>query len=858
MGKGVKILLVMVSLAVVLSIAGVASAKTYDYSDTPLLHEAYEGYDDQIPAKSLPDFEIEMDAAEYTDISASNDSRAEFSEVDEYEFHRFVFKIDADVSDISQIYVLHEGYGTKPGGPGHSLYIWNYANPGWEFVDQTSVETPDQILTGTLTDDLSNYVQNGELQLLAITNSESSCPFLYTWNGIGYQFIADINSNGGFGFADPTTKERAVQQPYSEDYTKIDGSQMIPQNGIYRLEVAEEQNEITYMDAVRLLAVDHSPGVEIYSPITNWVNDVPPFQIHTIKDPVVPVSATDGNGVDILPVISEVDRECTEAQPFYFDTITVDFGDLSGAKQIKMLYSAWVDWPGGPESAARYEYISSHPGERYAYMSYVEVINEDGEWERVSDEEHLGRPQAKPRTMVLDITDWFITDDYRIRINNWLDTHIDYIAVDISEDEEVSVVELDPVSADLYWKGVSIQTSPDQKEPTIPDYYDVADITGFSLYEGQFTRYGDVLPLLDEVDDKYVIMHVGDSISIDFDELSIPDGMERDYYLFSDGYYKENFVKWLLGQDVSSVEPLPFHGMSNYPYTEEESYPYDAEHTAYLQEYNTREFRASSHESEHHTIYTDYVKVEITTPVESDLAFLPPTIDGVFSPGEWTGPQLLIDSPIPTNVYFSNDDAFLYVCVDAADEAGGDYSQDDLDYCDLFFDTGHDEAWTPGHEDLFRIYGVGTKEHMVASATPAVWDYDCDFGAHPGLEGAAGFGGSPNTGTDHRIYEYKIPLGLLGASPGDTIGFSSPTREPVEPNSLPHDYSRPVEFSHNVWPPGAMYDDMATWGDLVLASPSTSAVPTISQWGMIGMGILLAAALVWSVRRRWVVSAGKS
>jgi hypothetical protein len=39
---------------------------------------------------------------------------------------------------------------------------------------------------------------------------------------------------------------------------------------------------------------------------------------------------------------------------------------------------------------------------------------------------------------------------------------------------------------------------------------------------------------------------------------------------------------------------------------------------------------------------------------------------------------------------------------------------------------------------------------------------------------------------------------------------------------------------------------------------STTSVPTLSQWGMIAMGILLAAALVWSVRRRWVVSAGKS
>ena len=39
-----------------------------------------------------------------------------------------------------------------------------------------------------------------------------------------------------------------------------------------------------------------------------------------------------------------------------------------------------------------------------------------------------------------------------------------------------------------------------------------------------------------------------------------------------------------------------------------------------------------------------------------------------------------------------------------------------------------------------------------------------------------------------------------------------------------------------------------------LCEYAPASVPTISQWGMIGMGILLAAALVWSVRKRWVVS----
>jgi len=447
-----------------------------------------------------------------------------------------------------------------------------------------------------------------------------------------------------------------------------------------------------------------------------------------------------------------------------------------------------------------------------------------------------------------------------MRINTWYKIHIDYIAVDTSGDEEVSVTELAPVSADLYWKGVSIQTSPDGKEPTIPDYYDIADITGFSVYEGKFTRYGDVLPLLAEVDDKFVIIHVGDSISINFDELPIPEGMERDYYLFSDGYYKVNFVKRLLGQDVSNVEPLPFHGMSTYPYPDDENYPYDAEHLAYLEEYNTREFRASpSAESEHHTIYTNYVKVDITTRKYSDWRIVVPIIDGNFNEGEWTNAEILIENPIHTYVYFQNDDSFLYVCVDAANEVGGDYSQNDADHCDLFFDTGHDEVWTLGHEDWFRIYGDGMTEHHVA-ISPTYTQHCTDWALnHPGLEGAAGFGGSPNAAAAHRIYEFKIPLSLLGASPGDTIGFASPSVggmtvvEPPESTSLPYDEGT---GRHNVWPAGVDINDLSTWGDLVLASPPpvggeaypVNKLAILAPWIALCAVIIVGAGIV--LRRR--------
>ena len=43
-----------------------------------------------------------------------------------------------------------------------------------------------------------------------------------------------------------------------------------------------------------------------------------------------------------------------------------------------------------------------------------------------------------------------------------------------------------------------------------------------------------------------------------------------------------------------------------------------------------------------------------------------------------------------------------------------------------------------------------------------------------------------------------------------------------------------------------------------LCEYAPASVPTMSQWGMIGMALVLAAALIWSVRKRWVNIAGKS
>jgi hypothetical protein len=229
-------------------------------------------------------------------------------------------------------------------------------------------------------------------------------------------------------------------------------------------------------------------------------------------------------------------------------------------------------------------------------------------------------------------------------------------------------------------------------------------------------------------------------------------------------------------------------------------------------------------------------------PIDSCWSTVAPSIDGNFTDGEWENSQLLIPDPIHTYVYFMNDNEYLYICVDAASAPSGDYTDDPDDSCALYFDTDQHEIWTPDHEDIFTIWGSAEKGHAVANETPCKWDYHCNFSAHPGLEGAVGFNTSPNAPSDeHRIYEFKIPLSLLMASPGDTLGFASPE------DSIPCDVNTTVR--DNYWPPDADLCDFTTWGDLILASPPP--VPTLTPIGLIALvSALSAIAAVAIVRKR--------
>jgi hypothetical protein len=90
---------------------------------------------------------------------------------------------------------------------------------------------------------------------------------------------------------------------------------------------------------------------------------------------------------------------------------------------------------------------------------------------------------------------------------------------------------------------------------------------------GPFTRYGDVVALLQAADDRYVVMSPGDEITLRFDAgpaPPLPPGWTRDFLLYSDGWMKDADLNTATGERTT---PLPFHAMSKYPYGPEERFP---------------------------------------------------------------------------------------------------------------------------------------------------------------------------------------------------------------------------------------------------------------------------------------------
>ena len=414
---------------------------------------------------------------------------------------------------------------------------------------------------------------------------KSSCPLLYTWNGEQFTFVTDFL---GAGFIGILVGPDTYYQPDTDEYVRVDGSQLREKDGLYAIRITEQLEEVPYLDKVRLLVVDHPPGTEMYpNERLKMGAPFPEFQVFLTKHDRPPVSAVDGEGNDLLPALAELDRRYVSFRLLPYQGISeshsmvLDLGDLSQAETVLLLMDGWIEyWNSESVRQALDDGIALQ-------APFLQVPDAEGNWMTVIED--LGFPAGLPKTMTVDLTGKFLSDDYRVRIATNMEIYWDRIRVSAYGDSSLArVTTLETVRADLRWRGYPEMVLPDGKSPPVFLYDQPDESAPWGVQAGYYTRYGETAPLLEEVDDRYVIMQHGEEIAIDFaaaDVAPLPPGWRRDFLVYVDGYVKD---MWPNTAFATSVLPLPFHAMSSYPYPDGESYPGDSEHQAYQREYNTR------------------------------------------------------------------------------------------------------------------------------------------------------------------------------------------------------------------------------------------------------------------------------
>jgi hypothetical protein len=418
----------------------------------------------------------------------------------------------------------------------------------------------------------------------------ASCPSLYIWNGEGYSYVTDVANPGWLGYTGYITSEGEVVfiggNPY--DYIKLDKDVLTVKDGYFGITLFQQWDELFYLDSASLLIVDHPIGTDVYTSMTNYLNKGYTGQIYTIDTGTLlaPVSAINEKGEDVLMAILWQDGNFTPGvngndSPSWDNIVQnqliLNLGNLSEAEQIKLVMTAMADW--GP-AETYYDWLNKFETAAVAGLitenttmvpnPTIEILAANGTWIEAPQDRQIPLPSDyTARTFTVDLTGLFPENvtEYVVRFTNFWNVTYDYIGIDTTSQQDITITTLKPSSA------VFSQLWETNSEAS-----------------GAFTRYGDVTELIQETDDMFIIGRQGDRVNLQFYIENLPkpaEGMERDYFFVVACWFKDPPDEWGYGFTFT-VDPLPFLNMTGFPYTNNESYPYDEEHIAYLNEYNTR------------------------------------------------------------------------------------------------------------------------------------------------------------------------------------------------------------------------------------------------------------------------------
>jgi len=411
-------------------------------------------------------------------------------------------------------------------------------------------------------------VTNYCIPQLELTIPGGSCPNLYTWNGATFDFVTDLLGASPLGL--PLTEGKRIEAD-PEEYVHLGSmDQMVPRNNNFVLSITEELREVLYLDQAKLVVVDHPRGTTVH-PSSKLLpgKPFPPHQLQLFRNETAPLKAVRNDGQDVTKQVASQDQRRAGpaslrvpqlrglAAPF---SVTLDFGPLDLNRPLALVLNGWLRFGGGMANMS----ASRNPDLPFPFPVLEAEITKD-RW--VPVDVQVGAPAGKTKTIFVDLTGKLPSQTKRLRLTTAFEIYWDKIALCEPLSQQAVVQSLKPVKSDLHWRGYSHYENLPAEFPLTPNYTNLYSAPKWRITpSGWYTRYGQVQELVSDKDNALVVMGGGDELILEFAQAAlgpVPDGHQRDFFLFTVGWDKDADFHVTQGW---TVEPLPFHGQNNQMY----------------------------------------------------------------------------------------------------------------------------------------------------------------------------------------------------------------------------------------------------------------------------------------------------
>lgn len=222
-----------------------------------------------------------------------------------------------DSNEISEIYLGNDQQGqwTK-----HQVDVTDYA--GQSITLETDLYIYDMGeedgVPGLYLDDVSlDVVDAPPATILKLTAYETSCPWVYSWDGTHYVAENDIYSTA-----------RGPDKIYT-DYLTLN-TPVAVKDGAYSFQIKEVSGESSYTDMVKLLTVDHAPGVKVATDDHG--------NVWTYTSPAQASSAVDSSGNNVLAQVAAQDGNGVKL--YNGNYVLLDFSNLDTSQGATLVLSA--------------------------------------------------------------------------------------------------------------------------------------------------------------------------------------------------------------------------------------------------------------------------------------------------------------------------------------------------------------------------------------------------------------------------------------------------------------------------------------------------------------------------------------